>query len=290
MDGWSLGIILNEIFSAYSHQRRGMNVEFSGPGTNYNFYVWYENNKGSFNEVFWKNYLNEYKYSLASKVKDDVQKYNNSKKHQLSGDSDRIRELCKKNRITLNTFFQAIVSLALQQMLGVDDIVFNFVISGRDSAVLNIESMVGLFSNSLPVRFNNTNDVLFSEYLKNTQKTILQVEKSSLVSTMKILETVGLPNHIVDIVMAFENYPQIKENENNSIQISDVRLYEKTHYNLNLIIIPDSQITIKIDYNGKVYNDEMIDKFIAYCDQMIKNVLNNHEKIFNEIIRYEINE
>ena len=54
--------------------------------------------------------------------------------------------------LTLNTYLQATWAILLGRLTGRDDVVFGITVAGRPPEIAGIESMVGLFINTLPLR------------------------------------------------------------------------------------------------------------------------------------------
>src|SRR5207344_1223739 len=54
--------------------------------------------------------------------------------------------------LTLNTFIQAAWGILLGRLTGLNDVVFGVTVAGRPPEIAGIESMVGLFINTLPLR------------------------------------------------------------------------------------------------------------------------------------------
>ena len=60
--------------------------------------------------------------------------------------------LARQHGLTLNTLIQAGWAILLGRMTGREDVVFGVTVSGRPPEIAGIESMVGLFINTLPLR------------------------------------------------------------------------------------------------------------------------------------------
>ena len=58
----------------------------------------------------------------------------------------------RRQGLTLNTFIQAAWAILLGRLTGRDDVVFGVTVAGRPPEIAGIESMVGLFINTLPLR------------------------------------------------------------------------------------------------------------------------------------------
>ena len=72
----------------------------------------------------------------------------------------------KAGKITQNTIVQGAWALLLSRYSGEKDVLFGATVSGRSAPVTGIESMMGLFINTLPVRVAVENDELTSEFLR----------------------------------------------------------------------------------------------------------------------------
>ena len=60
----------------------------------------------------------------------------------------------KRHQVTVNTLMQAAWGVILQKYNGTNDAVFGSVVAGRPAEIPGIESMIGLFINTVPVRVN----------------------------------------------------------------------------------------------------------------------------------------
>ena len=58
----------------------------------------------------------------------------------------------REQALTLNTVLQAAWAILLGRLTGRDDVVFGVTVAGRPAELAGIESMVGLFINTLPLR------------------------------------------------------------------------------------------------------------------------------------------
>ncbi len=64
----------------------------------------------------------------------------------------RLHNMAKELGVTFNTVIQVLWALLLAKYQHRQDVAFGAVVSGRPSEIAGIESMVGLFINTVPVR------------------------------------------------------------------------------------------------------------------------------------------
>src|ERR1051326_9027889 len=86
-------------------------------------------------------------------------------------------ERSRQNRLTLSTIVQAAWSLLLGRYSGSSDIIFGVTMSGRASALNGIESMVGLFINTLPLRTRLAQNSTVVDWLHTLQQQQQELQK-----------------------------------------------------------------------------------------------------------------
>ncbi|MCU6340062.1 hypothetical protein KW823_26465, partial [Enterobacter quasiroggenkampii] len=64
----------------------------------------------------------------------------------------KMHRVAKQHQLTLNTLMQAAWGIILQKYNNTGDAVFGGVVSGRPAEIPGIESMIGLFINTIPIR------------------------------------------------------------------------------------------------------------------------------------------
>src|SRR5690606_35086489 len=73
------------------------------------------------------------------------------------------------NRITLNTMFQGMWTVLLYLLSGQRDVLFGSTSSGRSLSIQDVEQIVGLFINTIPVRVLVDDQMKFSTLLATIQ-------------------------------------------------------------------------------------------------------------------------
>ncbi|MDR4262208.1 hypothetical protein FO501_28375, partial [Bacillus pacificus] len=160
--------------------------------------------------------------------------------------------------------FMSIWGVMLHRYNATDDAVFGSVISGRPSTIDGIESMVGLFINTIPVRVRAHGGMSFSSLVKEVQKDTLASENHGYYPLYEIQNRSPLKQGLLNHILVFENYPvQIQKavgawqgQEENALKLGDFSMSEETNYDLNVVIMPGDNFYIKFSYNASVYKQE----------------------------------
>src|SRR5439155_16654398 len=66
--------------------------------------------------------------------------------------SASLNRTAREQALTLNTVMQSMWGMLLGRLSGVDDVVFGVTVAGRPAELADVEHMVGLFINTLPLR------------------------------------------------------------------------------------------------------------------------------------------
>jgi non-ribosomal peptide synthetase component F len=123
--------------------------------------------------------------------------------------SDRLRSMAKRNRLTVNTVVQGAWALLLARHSRQDDVVFGTTVSGRPAELPGVESMIGLFINTVPVRVrvNQAENVL--SWLQRLQADQIESRRFDFVSLAQAQALSAVPGgtSLFDSIVVFENYP-----------------------------------------------------------------------------------
>lgn len=289
MDGWSTEILISEFSRFYESLKAKKNLNLSDP-IPYRAYIdWIERRDKSKAINYWKQYLNDYEQKdslLASRKSAANQKpYKKTSffKQFDSGLTSQISTFSLRNKITINSFVQAVWGILLSKYSNQEDIVFGHVVSDRPTEIHGADTMIGLFINTLPVRIEIKKGDSFLDLLKRTQEHAIQHNDFKYYPLFEIYSNTDLKPGSIDHVLVFENYPRTKKIESPSKQngsrqqsgykISDVSIFEQTSFDFNLLASMGENLFLQADYNENVYNSEDVELVFAQLERIIVQVL-----------------
>src|SRR6266478_6428802 len=162
----------------------------------------------------------------------------------------------RKHGLTLNTFMQTAWAILLGRMTGRDDVVFGVTVAGRPSEIAGIESMVGLFINTLPLRVDLAPAKPLLDLLKQVQDSQSRLMAYQHVGLAEIQQLAGL-GELFDTLVVFENYPVDRSSLRTtaeSVRLSQVSGHDATHYPLSLMIAPAERLQLRLDYRADLFD------------------------------------
>ncbi|HLP62842.1 MAG TPA: condensation domain-containing protein, partial [Candidatus Deferrimicrobium sp.] len=292
MDGWCLGIINSEFFEIYNSflENRPYRLAEVRP---YRTYIqWLEEQDKDASARYWENYLDAFEEQVEVPGKKIFAKENNReyRNERVSVVLDRektarLNKLAAGNHATLNTVTQAIWAILLGKYNGKEDVLFGAVVSGRPHGVEGVESMVGLFINTIPVRIRYEANMKFNRLVQKVQEQAIASEPYHYHPLAEIQGRTSLKQNLIGHIMIFENYPlaeQIegygKEKNKSSritIKIANVSVFEQTNYDFNIALSGSDRLTITFQYNGNVYDGDYIARAAKHFSRIVDRVSEN---------------
>ncbi|WP_280481293.1 condensation domain-containing protein, partial [Nocardia cyriacigeorgica] len=181
-------------------------------------------------------------------------------------DADRTRKLTKHAAelgVTVNTLVQAAWGILLGRLTGRADVVFGATVSGRPAELPGVESMVGLFINTLPVRVRIDDRQNVGELLEGLQHEQADLLDHHYVGLTDIQRVAG-PASQFDTLLVFESYPMDKEaisaaSSIDGMSVTGVGVNDATHYPLTLLVTAESTIELTLKYLRSRFTAEEVE-------------------------------
>ncbi|RDI25336.1 non-ribosomal peptide synthetase [Lentzea flaviverrucosa] len=175
----------------------------------------------------------------------------------LPGDLARTLAGCATRLgITLNTLVQAAWGVLLGKLTGRDDVVFGATVSGRPADVPGVDTMVGLFINTVPVRVAGGPGERFADVAADLQRRQAELLDHHHCGLAGIQRAVGLPE-LFDTVVVFESFPvdraELAEaNTASGITITGLSPVSGSHYPFALVADADPVLRLALQFRHDV--------------------------------------
>ncbi|MGB5930583.1 MAG: amino acid adenylation domain-containing protein, partial [Cyclobacteriaceae bacterium] len=286
MDGWCMSLIIQDFFKAYSDKLSNKQSDFQEVVPYARYIKWLEENTDSSSLAYWKNRLDGFTdpVSIPRKGNASVKREFNLNRHSFviqAGVTDRLQKICKSNGITINTLVQCSWAVLLSKYNNTKDVVFGSVVSGRPSEVEGIESMVGLFINTIPVRIVLEGLDRLSDLLKSVHNKSVESNPHHYLPLAEIQSLSEVENSLFDHILVFENFPvsqQFQEDDQEAKLPFHVRNTEysvKTNYDLSVKISLNTDLEFDFDYNSHLYSCDMICQVGKQLENLLMQIAEN---------------
>ncbi|MFD7461183.1 MULTISPECIES: non-ribosomal peptide synthetase [unclassified Streptomyces] len=169
-------------------------------------------------------------------------------------DTAALTAAARAHKVTVSSVLQGLWAVLLAHRTGRTDVVLGATVSGRDADLPGIESMVGLFINTLPVRVRLRPAEPLAGLLAR-----VQAEQSALLDHrhLGLADVQRAAGHDVlfDTLLVFESYPIDEEGiarALDDLRLTDVSVLDATHYPLTLTALPGPRLTLTFAYQPAV--------------------------------------
>ncbi|MCY7909667.1 amino acid adenylation domain-containing protein [Bacillus inaquosorum] len=284
MDGWCLPLITKEIFEHYFALLQQKQPEQPSI-TPYSQYIeWLGRQDAEEAMRYWDQYLEGYEeQTILPKdhhVAEDERYIPEKVTCEISTDLTlKMKQTAGKHHVTLNTLLQTAWAVLLQKYNRSRDVVFGSVVSGRPAGIPNVETMIGLFINTIPVRIRCEAGTTFTELMKEAQEKAVASQKFETYPLYDIQARTTQKHDLITHLMIFENYPvdqymeSIGRQNGSSITISNVQMEEQTNYDFHLTVVPGEAMNIYFEYNASVYERSSIERIREHFMQILHQVM-----------------
>ena len=251
LDGWSLPILLGEIFAAYHHTQLPAAVPYR------RFVQWLADRDTAAARAAWGEVFAGFERpTLVGPPTRATAGQRGVCTNQLSVEiTGAVGELARTCHATVNTVLQAAWAQLLMWQTGQRDVAFGTAVSGRPVDIPGSASMVGLLINTVPVRATlgpDTSSAALIAQLHHRHNDTLEHQHLGL---NEIHRATG-HEHLFDTLFVHENYPldSAALGSADGLSITGFSASESNHYPLTLQTTPGPQLGLRLEYDTEVFD------------------------------------
>ncbi len=259
LDGWSLPILLGEMFASYYGQRLSATVPHR------RFITWLADRDLDAAHAAWRQLLAGFDTPtlVAPPGRFKTGRQGVAARRLPEHTTQGINELARSSHTTVNTVLQGAFAQLLCWLTGQHDIAFGTTVSGRPAELPGAESMVGLLINTVPVRATITATPTTTDLLAQLHNAHHDTLDHQHLALAEIHRASG-HHQLFDTLFVYENYPvdTAALAGDHELAITEVTSHESTHYPLTVIAQPGTQLGLRVEYDTAVFDAASIDTLI----------------------------
>ncbi|MEU0179538.1 amino acid adenylation domain-containing protein, partial [Streptomyces massasporeus] len=187
--------------------------------------------------------------------------------------TERLTEFTRQGGVTLNTALQAVWGMIVGQLTGRADVVFGGTVSGRPPQVPGIESMVGLFINTLPVRVALDPAESLGALLDRLQAQQAALMDHQYLGLTEVQQAAGT-GELFDTLVVVENYPLDADvlEVGGGLTVTGIEGHDATHYPLILTAVPGERLHLRLDFRADVFAPEAANGLLERLVRVLETV------------------
>ncbi|BBX23199.1 non-ribosomal peptide synthetase [Mycolicibacter terrae] len=252
LDGWSMAVFFDELVAIY---RAGGVDPLPAPRPYRDYIGWLGAQDTDEAVAAWRDYLAP--LTAPTILADGERAELGSaipQTHEVAlgpDDTARLSEWARRHGLTLNTVLQFAWAVLLGRLTDRDEVSFGAVVSGRPQQLTGVESMVGLFINTVPVVASTPPRAEVVATCQALQRDTAAMRDLGYVSLSTVQRASA--NAVFDTLLVFENAPigsaAAGVTTPDGVRFIPVTVESLTHYPLTLVSSPprDGRLTVLLE-------------------------------------------
>ncbi|MGH8612423.1 MAG: amino acid adenylation domain-containing protein [Gammaproteobacteria bacterium] len=291
LDGWCPGLIFKDVLQAYAALRKGQPVALAGARPYRDYVAWLEQQDRETAAAYWRRALAGVSAPTPLGINRPIRTQRSQYAEQclsLSTEVTRaLSEFAKRHQLTLNTLVQGAWALLLSHYGSEREVIFGVTVAGRPAELVGVESMVGLFINTLPLRVTlppRAGVVDWLQGLMRQNAELRQYEYSSLVDVHGCSE-MARTQPLFESIVVFENYPveRALQGLGEDFEIRELVFNEQTHYPLTLVGLPGEWLELRLAYDRRRFDERAIRRLLGHLKQLLTGLVNHPTACLSEL-------
>src|ERR1700722_19366146 len=296
-DGWSMGILLNELSSLYSAFSRGERDPLPPLPVHYSDYAVWQRQFLSGDHLrrqseYWRKALKEAPVVLELPTDRPRPAQQDLRGASLEVVLDaqltaRLKKLSQEQGVTLFMTLLAGWSVVLSRLSGSEDIVIGTPTANRNR--VEIEGLIGFFVNTLALRIDLSGEVGVKELLGRVKHQALEAQHHQELPFEQVVEIVQPPRHLshtplFQVMFAWQN------NEGGELSLPGLEVapfggaVESIKFDLELDLAEDgTRIGGEVRYSKALFDEETIRRHIGYLKRVLQAFVDHWDQSVSQI-------
>ncbi|MCX5335940.1 amino acid adenylation domain-containing protein [Streptomyces sp. NBC_00140] len=278
LDGWSVSVLLRELLALYAVD--GDPAALAPVPPYRTFLEWLGRQDRVAAEVAWRDALagvtepTRLAPTASPGAGDPAQA-----RTELSAELGAALTACARSLgVTANTLVQSAWAILLGRLTGRDDVVFGSTVSGRPPQLPGVESMVGLFINTIPTRVRLRPEKSLGALAREVQDGYVHLLDHHHLGLADIQRAVGVPE-LFDSLVVFENYPvdpkatgdgrdgdedgSRRDGDSSGLRLVGSGGRDATHYPVTLVALPGPRPRFRLAYHPGLFDADWAEATLA---------------------------
>ncbi|CAG0992279.1 partial surfactin family lipopeptide synthetase A, partial [Myxococcaceae bacterium] len=196
-------------------------------------------------------------------------------------DTRALQALSQRCQLTPNSFLQAAWALMLAHYSRHDEVVFGVTVAGRPTDLPGVETALGLFINSLPLRVAVKPGQPALEFLRELLYHNLELRQYEYMPLVRIqaLSELARGQAVFQHLFVFENAPVDPTLRSAKDVLNIVGDQHRTHsnYPLNAVLVPSPRFHLQITYDVNRFESAVVERMLGHFKTLLEGLIHHPE-------------
>ncbi|GET41347.1 amino acid adenylation domain-containing protein [Microseira wollei NIES-4236] len=295
VDGWSMGVILQELGALYSAECQGVVCQLEPPMQFKTYIEWQEKqsqtDEMAAHESYW---LEQFAQSIpvldlpTDRPRPRLKTYKGSRQtRRLDASLTRaVKRFSTENGCTLLMTLLSVYTTLLHRLTGHPDIIVGMPTAGR--SLEGSEKLVGYCANKLPVRSDIVGSESFLEYLKTLKNRLLEIYEHQDYPGSRLIDK-------LNVARDASRSPLVTATFNWDRPIAVPKMFELatdlfpkpiscTPFDISLNVMEaDGELLLDCDYNTDLCDAATIERWLLHFQTLLEGVVANPQQCLAEL-------
>ncbi len=266
LDGWSCARVLSEVFEHYRALAGGRELPHE-PAPQFGDYLAWRARRAHDDESFWHAQMRGLE---APSLLAGTQLERGTGRLAYRADAalfGRLQAAARRHAVTVSTLLQAALAAALSVQTRTHDVVFGVTSAGRDAALSDVERIVGLLIETVPLRVQVAHAAAAGAFLQDVQRRAQAALAHAHTPLVAIQRAAQLPAGapLFDVLLVFENYLEddALAPAAEAVGFGDLTAREQSHYPLTIQASADQGLQLQLDYQRARLREQQVRALLA---------------------------
>jgi amino acid adenylation domain-containing protein len=290
-DGWSSAIVLNEMLSCYQAFARQQMPVLKPAWPYRDFIAWLQRQDMARAEAFWRQRLADFEaptiaplsHPSARAAADGMRA---ELSHRFALPLSAVEACARRCKVTANALVQAAWAILLARCSARDDVLFGVTVSGRPAQLHEIETRVGLFINTLPMRLCVPHERSVVSWLPEVQARQLELLDYQFTSLQSVQRWAGIApgTSLFECELVFENFPHhapahgTAASDVGRLEVSAEGGITRPHYPLNLIVSIEGELRVRLIYDSERFDQTDVEQLVEHFEQLLNSIVSDPQQ------------
>ncbi|WP_268891514.1 non-ribosomal peptide synthase/polyketide synthase [Lentzea tibetensis] len=288
LDGWSAAQVFGEVCEQYHAITHGGRPELAARPPFREYLRWLAAQDQRAAEEYWRGVLSGFEQPTAlpfDRQPVEAHRTRSTARVRITLSpkaSAQLRDVAARNGLTVNTAVQGAWGLLLSRYSGERDVVFGTTVSGRPADLPGVESMVGMFINTVPTRVHVDGARTVASWLHDVQGTQSGSRRYDFVSLAQLQNWCG--GTLFDSIVVFENYPFDEDVlAAHGLHLRQVQDLEPTNYPLSVVVSPGDALSIALDHDPDLFDTATVERIAAHLEMLLSGIADDPTRPVDEL-------
>ncbi|MFD4573897.1 amino acid adenylation domain-containing protein [Streptomyces sp. NPDC058417] len=275
VDGWSMPLLVGDLLALYGSDGDASGLPAVRPYRDY--LKWLKRQDAPAAEAAWREALGSLEEPSLVAPSDAVRPAVRPGVHALELSAAATAALTAAARrlgTTPSTLIQAAWGLLVSQLTNRQDVVFGLTVSGRPDEIPGVESMLGLFITTVPVRMTLRHGESVEGLLRRFRD-----EQNALLAHHHLglgpIQKQAGARELFDTLVVIENYPvdpEARQRAGDGLRVAGVEARDATHYPLTLAVALEERALLRLEYRPDVFDARQVERIAARLTLALERV------------------